>query len=571
MPRCRVRTRMRILASLLAGAALAACSGSSSPPPDDHPGDSTVVLLTPTQHLTRASLALRGLRPSTEDLRAVEADPAALPAIVDRYLGTPEFGETIKELHNETLLLRVEQGFLTLPAIGGLTGATATQINGAVFDEPLRLIEDIVMTDQPYTSIVTADYTMANGAVAEIWGLPHGGPYEVWQRAKWTDGRGAAGVLATSVLYHRHRSAGFNYNRGRANVIAGALLCHDFLDSDIEIDTSVDLSDPDVVANAVVTNPSCAGCHQTLDPLASYLFGFRAQINVGNIPSYPVPYYLPGQVNRWQVTNRRPPMFFGQPAAGLTGLGRAIAGDPRFARCAATRFASYLTEVAPDSLPRAWIARLQRALTDSNFSAKQLAKAIVLSDEFRVSHDTDAAAAERVVGALKLRPEQLSRMLRGLTGFSWTTTSNLPLRGIRYGTADLLQSDFIGFRVLAGGIDSYFVTAPVHTMNATSSLVARNAAAAAADFVVERDAAAPAAQRTLFTVAPVDATAEDRVRAQLAHLHARIYGELVDAVSPEVGETYALFADALAGTNDPRRAWKVTLIGMLSDFRSLFY
>jgi hypothetical protein len=558
------------LPPLFAGAALAAC-GSSPPPPEDPPPAGTVAYLTPVQHLTRASLALRGLRPSLEDLRAVDADPEALPAIVDRYLTAPEFGETIKELHNEALLLRVEQGFLTMPAIGGLTGATATRINGAVFDEPLRLIEDVVMSDQPYTKIVTADYTMANGDVAEIWGLPHPGPREAWQRVSWTDGRGAAGVLATSVLYHRHRSAGFNYNRGRANLISGALLCHDFLESDIAVDTSVDLSDPDVVANAVVANASCAGCHQTMDPLASYLFGHRPQINVGQIATYPVPYYLPGQVNRWQTTNRRPPMFFGQQAAGLAGLGRAIADDPRFARCAATRFASYLTEVPRAELPGAWIARLQKGFVEGGFSAKQLAKAIVLSDEFRVSHDADPAAAERLVGALKLRPEQLSRMLRGLTGFSWTTNSIAQLRGIRYGTADLLQSDFIGFRVLGGGIDSYFVTEPVHTMNATSSLVAKNAAAAAADFVVERDAAAPAGQRTLFIEAGVDATAEAGVRAQLAYLHARIYGELALPASPEVDETYALFEDALAQAGSARRAWKLTLIGMLSDFRSLFY
>lgn len=565
---------MRILPPLFAGAVLAAaCGGDEAPvPPDEPPADATRVYLTPTQHLTRASLALRGLRPSIEDLRAVDADPAALPAIVDRYLNAPEFGETIKELHNETLLLRVEQGFLTMPAIGGLADATATQINGAVFDEPLRLIEDVVMSDQPYTKIVTADYTMANGDVAEIWGLPHAGPREAWQRVRWTDGRGAAGVLATSVLYHRHRSAGFNYNRGRANLISSAFLCHDFLDSDIAVDTSVDLSDPDAVANAVVTNKSCAGCHQTMDPLASYLFVHRPQIGVNQITEYPVTSYLPNQANRWQTTTKRPPMYFGQQAAGLAGLGRAIADDPRFARCAATRFASYLTEVSQGELSGAWVARLQQDFVESGFSAKQLAKAIVLSDEFRVSHDTDAAAAERLVGALKLRPEQLSRMLRGLTGFSWTTTSNAQLRGVRYGTADLLQSDFIGFRVLGGGIDSFFVTQPVHTMNATSSLVARNAAAAAADFVVEHDAAAPAGQRTLFVEAGVGANGEPQVRAQLAYLHARLYGELALPSSPEVGETYALFQDALAGTgNNARRAWKLTLIGMLSDFRSLFY
>jgi hypothetical protein len=264
-------------------------------------------------------------------------------------------------------------------------------------------------------------------------------------------------------------------------------------------------------------------------------------------------------------------MYFGQQAAGLAGFGKAIADDPRFARCAAQRFASYLTEVAPAQLPGAWLARLQKDFAAGNFSAKQLAKAIVLSDEFRVSHDTDAAGSERLVGTLKLRPEQLSRMLRGLTGFSWTTTSNAKLRGINYGTADLLQSDFIGFRVLAGGIDSYFVTDPVHTMNATSSLVAKAAAAAAADFVVAHDIAAPAAQRTLFVQAPADATAEPAVRAQLAYLHGRIYGELVEPDSPEVDESYQLFTEALAAAPNAQRAWRITLIGMLSDFRSLFY
>ncbi|MEO7097029.1 MAG: hypothetical protein ABI175_27465, partial [Polyangiales bacterium] len=270
-------------------------------------------------------------------------------------------------------------------------------------------------------------------------------------------------------------------------------------------------------------------------------------------------------------TNKRPPMFFGTPATSLAGLGQAVADDPRFARCTAMRFASYLTEVPRDQLSGAWIAKLQSELVAQNFNAKKLARAIVLSDEFRVSYDTDDAAAETLVGAQKARPDQLERMLRDLTGFRWTTTTTAKLRAIPYGTPDLLKSDFVGFRVLGGGIDSYFVTEPVHTMNATSSLVAKAAAAAAADYVVEHDFTAAAAQRTLFVEAAVTDTDEAHVRAELAHLHARIYGELVSADSEEVTETYALFTDALAAAGNSRRAWKLTLIGMLSDFRSLFY
>lgn len=569
---------MRLASAFTASATvvtlLAACSEPGVDPPPDPPPEvsPTAVYLTPTQHLTRASLALRGVRPAVDELRAVAADAGALPGLVDRYLATPAFRETIKELHNEVLLMRVEQPQFTFPAIAPIATATAREINDSVFDEPLELIADIVTRDRPYTEIVTADYTLANGVVAAIWGLPHTGAPDAWERTPWPDNRGAAGILATTSLFHRWRSTGDNYNRGRANVISTALLCHDYLHADILIDTTVDLSDPDVVANAVVANPSCAGCHQTLDPLASYLFVMRGQQNLGQVDSYPVEYYLPNQLNRWRTTNKRPPLFFGQPATGLAGLGAAIAGDPRFARCAAQNFAAYFTEVAGPDVSGAWIARLQAAFVASGYNARALARAIVLSDEFRVSHDTDPTAAETTVAALKLRPDQLSRMLADLTGMRWDYASTQRLRGVPYGTADLLASDFIGYRVLAGGIDSYFVTQPVHTMNATSSRVARAAAASAADFVVNHDATAPIAARTLFVAADVASTDAASVRAQLVHLHARIYGELVAADAPEIDETYSLFTGALAAAGgDARRAWKLTLVGMLSDFRSLFY
>src|SRR5690349_6956592 len=128
----------------------------------EHPQpDPNVTFLTPTEHLTRASLALRGVRPSLDDLRAVDADPEALPAIVDRYLSTPEFGATIRELHNESLLLEIEDPAFTPSPAGDIAGKSFSEISRSIFDEPLRLIEDVVLGDRPYTEIVTADYTMA--------------------------------------------------------------------------------------------------------------------------------------------------------------------------------------------------------------------------------------------------------------------------------------------------------------------------------------------------------------------------------------------------------------------------
>ncbi len=545
---------------------LAAAACSATPPPP-----TTISYLTPTAHLARASLALRGVRPSLAELREVASDPDELPAIIDRYLTSPEFGATIRELHDDVLLLHPELVNLTPPPAPPLTAITFSEMNRSIYDEPLRLIEDIVMTNQPYTRIVTANYTMADPTVATVWGLPHS-EHDGWERTEWQDDRGHAGILASTALYLRYRSVAFNYNRGRANAIARSLLCHDFSESDVHIDTSVDLSNPAVVADAVVANPACAACHQAMDPLASYFTPFlQGPMNSGVVASYPVDFYHPADVGAWSTTSGRPPGYFGAAPAGLAGLGEAIADDPRFSRCAAVHFASYLTERPEHDLAPAWIAELQGEFIRQGYSARSLARAIVLSDEFRAASDADPAGAERVIGYQKLRPRQLAHMLRALTGFAWQADTGEKINGWAFGRVDYLDDDYLGYRVLAGGTDNWYVTAPSHTMSATASLVIRNAARLAAAFAVAHDAAAPPGERWLLTAGELSDTAPAAVRAQLAELHGRIYSELIAPDDPALGDDEELFAGALAASGDPRRAWTVTIAGMLGDLRAIYY
>jgi len=544
-----------------------ALMGCSAPAPSP----TTITYLTPVEQLSRASMALRGIRPSLGDLHAVAADPQRLPGLVDRYLESAEFAATIRDLHNEVLLLHPLLTNFTPPPSPPLSAISFSAMNKSIYDEPLRLIEDVVMTDQPYTRIVTADYTMADRTVATVWGLDHSDD-DGWERTAWNDDRGAAGILASTAIFLRYRSVNFNFNRGRANAISRSLLCHDFSDSDIHIDTTVDLSNPAIVADAVVNNPSCAGCHQAMDPLASYFFPYvQGTMNSIAIPSYPVDFFHSSDAMLWSTTTGRPPGYFGTQPDGLAGLGKAIAADPRFARCAAIHFATYLTEQPARDLSPAWVAHLQDVFVHAGYSAKQLAKAIVLSDEFRIASDPDPVAAESVIGYQKVRPQQLQRMLADLTGFVWQADTAEPINGWPFGHVDYLDDDYFGFRVLAGGIDSWYVTEPTHTLSATSSLVARRAARLAAAHVVEHDAAAATADRSLFTQVAPDSTDPTAVRAQLAELHGRIYGELVAPDDPALDETEALFDDALAASHDPRRAWTVTLTGMLSDLRVLYY
>ena len=531
-----------------------------------------VVPLPPAAHLIRASMALTGTRPSLADLEAVERDPAALPAAIDRLLGLPQFGETVRDLHAESLLLRWD--LLLLPHVGILEerGVSRAEVNRSVMEAPLRLIEKVVVEDRPYTEIVTGSTTMADRIVADVWGLPYDDEAGGWQEGRWSDGRPAAGILASSAVWLRHRSAGFNLHRERANVLSRALLCWDFLDRELPIDGSVDLSDPQAVGRAVVTNPDCAACHVTLDPLASHLSIFRPYVVEQLVTAYPIAMYQPGSADEWIGTTGRPPGYFGDVGGDLAGLGRKIADDPRFSLCTARRFAGFLSGIDPMEVPFEEAAALQAVFEASGFSAKALARAVVLSPSFAASHAVDEAGAERLPGYKKARPEQLARLFEDLTGFRWEVDIPFEVGGAPFGRVDLAGSDLFGFRSLAGGIDGYFVTTPARTMSTSAGLFLRRYAAKAAGHVVEADLGEsdPARRRLLRTVAANDA-GEEAVRAQLVDLHLRLYGEVLATDAAPITESWSVFRAVHERTGDVRHAWKTLLTAMLQDVKIAYY
>ena len=556
---------MRRFAAVLA--LLSACAAE----PEVAPAAPGVEMVSPVEHLVRASMALAGTRPSLEDLRAVEADPAALPGAIDRLLDTPAFGETIRDLHNDALLLRFD--LQLLPHVGTLAerGYTRAEVNASVMEAPLRLIEQVVVADRPYTEIVTAGTTMADRIVADVWGLPYDDTKGGWQEVAWSDGRPAAGVLSSSALWLRHRSAGFNFHRERANLVSKALLCWDFLARDLPIDGSVDLADPKAVAHAVVANGDCASCHVTLDPLASYLSTFRPFLLEQAVERYPIAMYFPDAADEWIDGTGRPPGYFGDMGGDVAALGRKIAADPRFSLCAARRFAGYFAGVDPFAIPLEELAPPQRTFVESGFSAKALARAVVLSDSFRASHARDEAGAAALHGYRKARPEQLARLFDDLTGFSWEATLPFESEGAAFGTVDLARSDLFGFRSLAGGIDSYYVTTPARTMSTSASLFLRRYAARAAGHVVEADFAVPAGERRLLRSVEPNVAEEASVRAQLVDLHLRLYGEVLEPSSGPITESWSVFRAVHARTGDVRHAWKTLLTAMLQDVKIAYY
>ncbi|HEV8247254.1 MAG TPA: DUF1588 domain-containing protein, partial [Polyangiaceae bacterium] len=345
-----MRPGLLFACSILLGALCAAGCESDGKAPASEPTDPSIVLMMPAEQLVRVSMAVRGVRPSSEELSSVASDPSQLSAFVDEYLASDGFGATIRDLYNEALKVRVPAAIFPagFAAVGELSGEDVERINVSVSEAPLRLIEHVVQNNRPLSEILTADYTMADGYVAKVWGLPYSGTGTSWEETHYQDGRPASGILSDSWLYTRHSSTFSNKNRGRANAIARSLLCQDFTERKVEVDATIDLADPEQVKNAIETNPTCSSCHQTLDPLAGFFGSFYPLFVPSFLTSYPFEGYVPELAPLFTV---KAPGYFGYPGGDVAHLGQMIAQDPRFLQCQSKRFYAYFHQVALADVP----------------------------------------------------------------------------------------------------------------------------------------------------------------------------------------------------------------------------
>jgi hypothetical protein len=590
--------------------AAAGCHGGdddtgAAPLDTSDPPGLQVAYLSPADHLTRASLVLRGIRPTVAELQQVTADPGALPALVDAWVDSAEFGLTMRDLHAELLLVRTDTQF-QLPVLGPLAAAGYDQedVYRATTESPLVFVESVVTQDLPYTTVVTADWMMTNAVLAAMYGLAFDPNGAEWQESRWSDGRPLAGLLSDSELWRRHVSNGYNFHRGRANVVADKFLCEDFASRDVRVEGGVDLADPFAVAEAVGSNPTCVGCHQALDPFAAFFWGYKEQIMRNAVSSayasscaypwdngidpdelhgsyrpehfcYPLKFYEATQQDGWLEYGLPAPAFYGVPASDTADLGQMISEDPRFSLCTVRNFVSYFAQVERNEVPLELATSLRDTFAASGFSAKALAKAIVLSDAFRSSHKTDPRETAFVPDAIVVRPEQYQRQVAALTGFTWETNADpagcQSPNNTCWENVDLLVTDRFGYRAMFGGVDGLQVTHPIYGATPTKVLVMDVFSGEAAGFVVDADFELPAGERRLFT--EVEPTTEDEaaVRGQLVALHGALLGDLVEPNGAAVDATYALFVGALALGDTPAEAWTLVVSAMLQDPRMVFY
>lgn len=510
--------------------------------------------LDPLVLLTRASLDLRGVRPTVAEIQAVEADPATLEASIDTFLADPRFGDRAADLFSEVYLTRTETYLVSFAAYD-LDGFAFPDVLASVGDEPLKLLATVARDDLPITELVTADWTMANEILAAMWPVDYPAGGTGWKQVRYTDGRPAAGVLSTNGLWWRYPSTDSNANRKRANQTSRILLCSDYLTRPIEFDRNVNLLDTEAVAEAVRTDPGCLSCHVSLDPLAAYFFGFWWY----EPSSAEAATYHPSRERNWEAYLGTPPAYYGEPGSDLGDLGWQIAGDNRLAECMVEHVTELLLRRDVGLLDVDRLTEHREVLLQGGLTLKPLFRSVLASPEYRAA--TDAGLPGTQVPLKLVTPGLLGSQVEDLTGFDWRS-----LEG-----ADLLLTESAGFLTLAGGADGVFATENSTTPNATLLLVQERLAEAAADHVVKSDLALPAAERRLFGEVDFGETAGEGLVAQIQALHLRLFARRVAPDGPEVEANLELWSELHAITNDPASAWSGLLSALLRDPDFLLY
>jgi hypothetical protein len=300
-------------------------------------------LLSWPETLRKASLELTGKLPTDRQMQSTaEFGQMGLEAALAEVMRDSAFEDRVIELYNDHFLtdkyLGRENAIELLdedvyPNLRWFENKypgdddKARMTNDSLAREPLELIAHVVRSERPFTEILTANYTMANGFSAlSLVGLPDvplgiGENPESFQKVE-VPGVPHAGILTSPMFLNRFPTSDTNINRHRSRMAYWF-----FLDIDINefgsrpVDASDDFGD-----NPTLTNPACTVCHTTMDPVAGLFMNWNESGEYSGDGDWFGPdYILPPGFNGEALPD-------GDRTRALQWFAKRLADNPRFAQ-----------------------------------------------------------------------------------------------------------------------------------------------------------------------------------------------------------------------------------------------
>lgn len=516
--------------------------------------------LSARQQLIRLSVDLRGIHPTEAELVRMEQAPEIYAVFADRWLEEEAFIPRLKELFNYRFLTRTGDTYFDIEDRGlGMVGDR--RMGDIIAEEPLALLEHIYKNDLPYSTMVTADYSMANRNLAQMWNMSYPDGATGWQPSTYNDGRPHAGLITMTTIWERYPSMGGNANRHRANAISKMLLCDDYLSRPIVLNrAAVDqlTLDPE---NAIASNATCQSCHSTLDPLASNLFGF---FNYNDDLGIDRTIYRQENEEEWRYYSGKEPGYYGRPTANLMEFGEQIAEDQRFVDCAVKTLFEGLTQREISDADWEELTPHSNAFAADGQNLKTLVRSIVLSEGYLAGKVYDAEMADRIATVKLTSPSQLESIIADKTGYTWT-----------FGGRPGLSTNDIGLNVLMGGIDSRFITKPSY-IPSVGGVFIQERLAMAAGFAVAQDDLDPnregeARLLKFVTIEDIPEANAEAFEAQIRDLYLQLTGIPLPEDATEPAALIELWKYQYSIEADPTRAWASIVTAVLRDPTIIFY
>ena len=308
-----------------------------------NPYEGTLELLSWTETLRKASLELTGKLP-TERQQQITAEHGqqGLEASLAEIMRDERFSQRVIELYNDHFLTDKYLGrenaieLLDEEVYPNLRWferkypddeEKAELTNDSLAREPLELIAHVVRNEKPFTEILTANYTMANGysalSLIGMSDVPLGiGENPERFREVQIPGIPHAGILTSAMFLNRFPTSDTNINRHRSRMAYWF-----FLDIDINqfgnrpVDASADFGE-----NPTLTNPNCTVCHTTMDPVAGLFMNWNESGEYsGRGEWFDSDYILPPGFNGETLPDR-------DRKRALQWFASRLAENPRFAQ-----------------------------------------------------------------------------------------------------------------------------------------------------------------------------------------------------------------------------------------------
>ena len=481
------------------------------------------------QVYTRASLDLRGYRPSIEEIEQVAKSERHLSQALDQLIEDPLVGSQFASQMAGVWKTEVVEFDHTDHEYAFADETEVFELLTALGQEPLQVLAEITRSDLPYSDVVTANWTMANAAMAEWSPVSYDWTDDTsgWQRVEYTDDRPSAGLLVSNGLWWRYNSTLSNAQRGRANIVSKMLLCNDFLERRIQTDRELNLLDEAGVQEALKSSPTCVSCHVDLDPLASNFWGLYRHFRFSLEEQFS---YHPEREMHWIDQTGVAPGYFGSPIASLSQLGDSLAQDPALYTCLVRRSLAQLTQ-QPVSISdwSIWKPHLSKFVS-SGYQIRPLLRSILDDELYR------DISKQKIVTA-----DLFAKQIEHLTTYRFQVNS-----------VDGIDTDLFGLRGLFGGRGKDWLSASSAVPTTTFALVVQRISEAAAHHVTHNEQAANHFFQFDFQVM------DNRVDSNFNLLFQTVLSREPSAM--ELAELTALWDEVYEITNQPEAGWQAVLI-----------